>query len=256
MQLNATTQVSRNLVNMRLTNAEFFGDFQNPSFITKRFYSMFPDDFDLINVVYEGSLFQNRYHVGAKNQIRGIGMSVTDSTSTFGSAGKLLGLSRFPIDSLFDVDQGRNGAVGWLHETGHQWLAFLEGPFAGSRPHWPFSDLAPGIMGFSDPTNGQGLGIPGDLIPEGSDFRIQNRNGIPAQTFKDLELYLMGFIPAVAGGAAFCLAGSDADREAQLGRAVGTGGYGDHTADRRNKWRSGAGFDGARRRRFGWRRFT
>jgi uncharacterized protein (TIGR03437 family) len=207
VQVNATTQLSRNLVNMRLTNAEFFGDFQNPASITKRFYAMFPDDFDLINVVYEGSLFQNRYHVGAQNQIQGIGMTVSNNTSNYGSAGKLLGLSRFPIDSLFDVDQGRNGAVGFLHETGHQWLAFLpDAPFAGSRPHWPFSDLAPGIMGFSDPTNGQGLGIPGDLVPEGPlDYRIQNRNGIPAQTFKDLELYLMGFIPASQVGPHFVL---------------------------------------------------
>ncbi len=205
-QVNATTQASRNVVNMRLTNAEFFGDFQNPQFITKRFYSMFPDDFDLINVVYEGSLFQNRYHVGAKNQIQGIGMVVTNNTGLYGSAGKLLGLSRFPIDSFFDVDQGRNSAVGWLHETGHQWLAFLPDPlFAGSRPHWPFSDLAPGIMGFSDPTNGQGLGIPGDLVAEGADFRVQNRQGIPAQTFRDLELYLMGFIPASQVGPHFVL---------------------------------------------------
>ncbi|MEO5926592.1 MAG: hypothetical protein ABIR70_22440 [Bryobacteraceae bacterium] len=206
VSVNATTQISRNIVNMRLTNAEFFGDFQSPAFITKRFYTMFPDDFDLINVVYEGSLFQNRYHAGAQNQVRGIGMLVNNSTSSFGSAGKLLGLSRFPIDSLFDVDQGRNGAVGWLHETAHQWLTFLPDPlFAGSRPHWPFSDLAPGIMGFSDPNNGQGLGIPGDLVPEGPDFRIQNRAGIPAQTFKDLELYLMGFVPASQVGPHFVL---------------------------------------------------
>ena len=139
VQVNATTQLSRNIVNMRLTNAEFFGDFQNATFVTKRFYSLFPDDFDLINVVYEGSVFQNRTHATAQNQVRGIGMGINNCTSTWGSAGKLLGVTRFPIDSYFDVDQGRNGAVGFLHETGHQWLAFLPDPlFAGSRPHWPF----------------------------------------------------------------------------------------------------------------------
>jgi len=203
---NSTTQVSRNLVNLRLTSGEFFGDFQNPTFITKRFYTLFPDDFDLINIVYEGCLFQNRTHSPGKNQVQGIGQILTNNTSTWGSAARLQGVSRFPIDSFFDVDQGRNSAVGFLHETAHQWLAFLPDPlFGGSRPHWPFSDLAPGLMGFSDPTNGQGLGISGDLVPEGPDFRIQNRAGIPAQTFKDLELYLMGMVPPSAVGPHFVL---------------------------------------------------
>ena len=204
--VNATTQLSRNLVNLRLTTAEFFGDAQGAPFITKRFYSLFGDDFDLINIVYEGSLFQNRFHLQVQNQVRGIGVTPTNNTSTFGSTSKLLGVSRFPIDSFFDVDQGREGAVGFLHETGHQWLAFLpDALLTGSRPHWPFSDLAPGIMGFSDPTNGQGLGIPGDFVPEGPNFRIQSRNGIPAQTFKDLELYLMGMTPPSTVGPHFVL---------------------------------------------------
>jgi hypothetical protein len=204
--VNATTQLSRNLVNLRMTNAEFFGDAQIATFITKRFYTLFPDDFDLINIVYEGAAFQNRTHAQAQNQIRGIGAGINNNTSTWGSSGKLLGVTRFPIDSFFDVDQGRNGAVGFLHETGHQWLAFLTDPLlTGSRPHWPFSDLAPGIMGFSDPNNGQGLGIPGDFVPEGPDFRIQNRSGIPAQTFKDLELYLMGMTPPSTVGPHFVL---------------------------------------------------
>ena len=47
VQPNATTQYSRNLVNLRLSNAEFFGDYQNPAFITKRFYTLFPDDFEI-----------------------------------------------------------------------------------------------------------------------------------------------------------------------------------------------------------------
>lgn len=152
VQPNASTQYSRNIVNLRLTNTEFFGDFQNATFITKRFYTQFPDDFDLINVTYEGSVFQNRTHAQAQNQIRGIGATIHNSTSTWGSAGKLLGVSRFPIDSLFDVDLGRNGATAFLYETGHQWISYLPDTLlAGSRPHWPFSDLATGIMGFSDP---------------------------------------------------------------------------------------------------------
>lgn len=204
VSVNTNTQASRNLVNMRLTNAEFFGDAQQAVFITRRFYSMFPDDFDLINIVYEGSLFQNRTHQGG-NKVQGIGMSVADNSSSFGSAGRLQGVSRFPIDSLFDVDHGRNSGVGFLHETGHQWLAFLKDPKFNARSHWPLSDLATGIMGYSDPTNGQGLGIPGDFVPEGPNFRVQTRYAIPAQSFKDLELYLMGMVPASAVGPHFVL---------------------------------------------------
>jgi uncharacterized protein (TIGR03437 family) len=204
VQLNATTQHSRNVVNLRLTNAEFFGDAQQSPFVTKRFYSLFPDDFDMLNIVYQGSVFQNRTHTVVLNQVQGIGAGLTNATATFGSAGKLLGVSRFPIDSFFDVDQGRFGGRGFIHETGHQWLSYLPDTLlVGGIPHWPLSDLATGIMGFSDSVNRQGLGISGDFFPEGANFRLSLRYGIPQLTFKDLELYLMGMVPPSAVGSHF-----------------------------------------------------
>ena len=204
VQLNATTQHSRNVVNLRLTNAEFFNEAQLSPFVTRRFYSLFPDDFDMLNIVYQGSLFQNRTHANAQNQVQGIGAGINNSTATFGSAGKLLGVNRFPIDSFFDADQGRTGGRGFIHETGHQWISYLPDTLlVGGNPHWPLSDLATGIMGFSDPINRQGLGIPGDIIPEGTNFRISQRHGIPPMVFKDLELYLIGMVPPSAVGSHF-----------------------------------------------------
>lgn len=39
VQRNATTQHSRNVVNLKLPSTEFFGDAQNAPFVAKRFYS-------------------------------------------------------------------------------------------------------------------------------------------------------------------------------------------------------------------------
>jgi len=210
VQVNATTQHSRNLVNLMLTNAEFFGDGQMAAFVAKRFYSLFPDDFDMLNIVYQGSLFQNRTHANAQNQVQGIGAGINNSTAIYGSAGKLLGVNRFPIDSFFDVDQGRTGGRAFLHETAHQWVSYLPDTLlVGGNPHWPLSDLATGIMGFSDPTNRQGLGISGDFFPEGANFRLTQRYGVPPTTYKDLELYMMGMAPPSTVGPHFVFRNQD-----------------------------------------------
>ena len=60
-------------------------------------------------------------------------------------AGRLLGITIFPSAAFFD---GASNAT--THELGHQWLAFLDfPPLQQGVPHWPISDLAQDIMGFS-----------------------------------------------------------------------------------------------------------
>lgn len=111
--------------------------------VLRRFYDLFPDDFDFVNVVAVPGYFQNRYHFAVRSDVRGIGMTPFDTSRTYGSAGRLLGVTMFPNPGFLDLAE-----PGFQHELGHQWINFL--PFAPLDyvlPHWPLSDLASGIMG-------------------------------------------------------------------------------------------------------------
>lgn len=158
--------------------------------ITKRFYQLAGDDYDFLNIVYISTRFQNRHHFATRNQVQGIGLPIINNTATYGSAGKLQGISVFPISSLFDAAD-----YVYQHELGHQWISFLNiPPLAGGIPHWPISSLASGIMGFSIPPNGQGGEYRCLLTSEPTGVRLTPRNGPPV--FTDLDLYLMGMLPA------------------------------------------------------------
>jgi hypothetical protein len=158
--------------------------------VTQRFYALFGDDFDFLNLISIPSFFRNRFHVGVKNDIRGIGVEAFDETARYGSSGRLLGITVFPIQYFFD-----GAEPAYQHELAHQWINFL--PFAPLNyaiPHWPLSDLASGIMGFAEAEGGQGLQFPCVVrqVPGGA--ALTQRTDAP--TFTDLDLYLMGLLPA------------------------------------------------------------
>jgi hypothetical protein len=158
--------------------------------VLRRFYELFPDDFDFVNVVAVPGYFQNRYHFAVKSDVRGIGITPFDISRTYGSAGRLLGVTMFPNPGFLDLAE-----PGFQHELGHQWINFL--PFAPLNyvlPHWPLSDLASGIMGFADSTSGQGLQFPCIVTPVPGGAKLTQRLDPPV--FTDLDLYLMGFLPA------------------------------------------------------------
>ena len=162
--------------------------------ITKRFYQLAGDDYDFLNIVYISTRFQNRHHFATKNQVQGIGLSVFNNTATYGSSGKLSGISVFPISSVFD-----GADHGYQHELGHQWINFMNiPPLAGGIPHWPISSMASGIMGFSIPPTGQGGEYSCLLTTEPGGIRLTPRNGPPV--FTDLDLYLMGSVACQSGG--------------------------------------------------------
>jgi len=155
--------------------------------IIRRFYSSFPDDFDFINVVSEISFFANRYHVLVRNDIRGIGTPMFDTSATYGSGGRLLGYTVFPIPTFFD-----GASPTHQHELGHQWINDLPVPPLNlGIPHWPLSDLASDIMGYG---TDEGLDFSFNLVPEGGNFRLVPDNS--PKVYNDLSLYLMGLLPA------------------------------------------------------------
>ena len=158
--------------------------------ITKRFYQLAGDDYDFLNVVHALSRFQNRFHFATKNEVLGIGVNVFNNATTYGSSGKLSGISVFPISSFFD-----GADYGYQHELGHQWINFLHmPPLSLGIPHWPISSMAGGIMGFSIGPTSQGGEYPCLLTSEPGGIRLTPRNGPPV--FTDLDLYLMGMLPA------------------------------------------------------------
>jgi len=156
----------------------------------RRFYDLFPDDFDFVSVIAVPGYFQNRYHFAVKSDVRGIGITPFDTSRTYGSAGRLLGVTMFPNGSFFDPAE-----AAFQHELGHQWINFL--PFAPLNyaiPHWPLSDLASGIMGFAETESGQGLRFPCIVTPVAGGATLAQRYDAPV--FTDLDLYLMGLLPA------------------------------------------------------------
>jgi hypothetical protein len=158
--------------------------------VLRRFYDLFADDFDFVSVIAVPGYFQNRYHFAVKSDVRGIGITPFDTSRTYGSAGRLLGITMFPNGNLFDPAE-----AAFQHELGHQWINFL--PFAPLNyaiPHWPLSDLASGIMGFAEAVGGQGLQFPCIVTQVAGGATLTQRYDAPV--FTDLDLYLMGLLPA------------------------------------------------------------
>ncbi|MBZ5560719.1 MAG: hypothetical protein LAO77_25985 [Acidobacteriia bacterium] len=196
-QRSPTLQFTSRVVN--IYDPSFFVDF-SVSRIAQTFYQTFGDDYDFLNVISLPGRFLNRDHVAVKNDVDGIGLVRQDDSRSYGSAGRLKGVSRFPIDDFYD------GAVtGYIHEMGHQWINFLNfSPLGQGIPHWPYSSMAGGVMGFS--IGGQG-GEGGDFactaVSQNGVVRLLARDGEPV--FSDFDLYLMELVPPaqVADGIVF-----------------------------------------------------
>jgi hypothetical protein len=189
-------QFSDHLVNIHwptLAN-QFTGgvDLQLTS-IVQKFFSHFDDEYDFLQIVFARSYPSNRYHSATRNDVLGIGQPIFNDTASYGSAGRLLGLSIFPIPTLFD-----GVSPSTTHELGHQWLAFLAfPPLLQGIPHWPISDLASDIMGFSIIVDGspEGGQFDFDLQPVGGgNFKMAPSTALKG--FSDLSLYLMGQRPS------------------------------------------------------------
>jgi uncharacterized protein (TIGR03437 family) len=191
-QLAPDVQCSDYIVNIMLptyfSNTTTNNDY---TALARKLYQHFRDDYDQLNMVANQSYIANRFHFGVKNDVQGIGLMPFNRTADYGSSGRLQGISVYNNAGFFDGADN-----GFQHEFGHQWIQFLQQPpFATGVPHWPYSSMASGIMGFS--IGGQG-GQGGDyrcrVTPEGNTVRLTRDN--ESEVFKDLDLYLMGLLPA------------------------------------------------------------
>lgn len=158
--------------------------------ILTTFYASFADSYDFVSVAYALPEYaDNRDHHATRNDTLGIGLATKNDDALFGSAGKLLGFTRFPLFGYFD-----GASRAYSHELGHQWVNFVQHPLVvGGGPHWPVSQMAHFIMGLSQP----GSNVGGDyqwryeLQPDGTyKFRAEAQR----DEFNDIDLYLMGFL--------------------------------------------------------------
>ena len=185
--VTATSQETDYVVNYVATKAQLTNF--NAAFWASRFYTNHGDKYDFLSFIHIAGVRGNRYHATVKNTIQGIGVSIFDSSAGFGSAGRLLGYSVFPISSFYD-----GAGPGFAHETGHQWINFLSGtPYASGVPHWPRGNIAINVMGFSIPGSGAGGNFSFTFTSNGSGgFVVGPAIATNITTFNPMELYLMG----------------------------------------------------------------
>lgn len=158
--------------------------------ITQAFYQAFADDFDFLNIVFSLPSWQsNRFHFVVSNDIQGLGLSLYSNAGVYGSAGRLKGISEYPIDTFYDLAE-----TGSLHELGHQWINYCTFSTLQPGPHWRPGTQARGVMGTSA-AGGQGLTFPYDLLDIGGG-NWQMVAAPRLRDFTDLDLYLMGLLGA------------------------------------------------------------
>lgn len=162
--------------------------------ITQTVFKEFEDIYDFASIILVPGYNANRVHYGIKNDVKGIGLSLFDNGLQYGSKGKLKGLEFFPIPGLYD-----GATQAYSHELGHQWINFLSGtPYEVGIAHWPYCNHSYGIMGISiGGQGGQGGNFPYILSIKDDVFQfVPNNPTEPGSFFLDLDLYLMGLIPA------------------------------------------------------------
>src|SRR4030095_9220251 len=194
-QVAKNIQASAHLVN--IAEPSFFKEIgeeerRGIAQICKSFYAYFPDNYDFINVVYALSHFESPHHFAVRNDVQGIGMELFDKGQDFGSKSRLISISVFSIPRFLD-----GASPCYQRELAHQWINHLPVyPFSEGVPSWPLSDLAKGIMEYH--YRSQWSGFYHDIVPDGDGYTLVRNLG--PKKFTDLDLYLMGLIPATEVG--------------------------------------------------------
>ena len=170
----------------------------------QKMYTKIKDDFDFVICLYNvgnmeeigGELAGQLFHIN--HNIQGVGISPTNESAAFGSAGTLKGIaclsSRGAIEGV------------WLHELMHywgtpdlgQWSLNNDGTVVSSPVHWGISSVDGLLGGFKLSTLQRNVdGNPNKYKASCSDtdwcFPTVNAS---SYYYAPLELYLMGLIPA------------------------------------------------------------
>jgi large repetitive protein len=132
--------------------------------VARRFYESHADLYDQLVIWTDARVTREAfaYEINVANHVRGLGLALFDQARAFGSGGRLRSLvvmdaiGKYPEDP-FQVFLGENHTLALVaHETGHQWLAFLQlRDYAGrtseallgrDRAHWSFFNDSDGSV--------------------------------------------------------------------------------------------------------------
>lgn len=216
-QVTMQTHPNQRFITLSVPQALFDGwatgnynqTFSNVQYLTKPLYERFKDDFDFIMFVLDldsvppGEAYGMACQVS--NGVKGIGKDEVDSSKDYGSSGRLK--SHFTMWMRTAMENGP-----FLHELCHQWANHAlvtehyswstlkgapEGKGAGG--HWGFSGCGGQLGGFDQSTlqeNVDGVaGLYSAKMGAGNTFGM-NANGGNGVPYSNMELYLMGLIPA------------------------------------------------------------
>ncbi len=168
----------------------FLADRGDYTIVTKKVYEHFKVDFDFIFIFADEDAKPDGSSYGtnrsAKRDIDGLGGILYDETATYGSAGRLKSILYLPL-----IRYVRNGP--FLHEISHHWAnkGFIPSTVSS---HWGYSSVGGQLGGFDelvDLGNGSYLGK-----LNGNDGFGTFANGGNSVRYSNVELYLMGMIPA------------------------------------------------------------
>gem|GEM_PF-6985506 len=118
--------------------------------VANAFYATHPDSFDFLLMFrnFDAYMYGFAYHFNVKNNVFGIGLDIFDNSYWMGSAGRLKGFTNqndinyHPDDPHFHLYRTHSIMTGMLHETMHQWAAFLnnENQVVNSSHWYSFCD--------------------------------------------------------------------------------------------------------------------
>ncbi len=165
--------------------------FVSTTALTQRYYDFFPDDRDFLFI---GRMFNTGGGAAGsfgtvRNDVQGIGISLFDSSSVYGSSGVLQG--------LMNIYWGNANWALMNHELLHRWAAHLDPSLNMSS----VSSLNPGHWGAIEQDSTGFAGPPpyGGAFDHlefvsGVEYRGWHDNDVIELQFSNLELYLMGLI--------------------------------------------------------------
>ena len=193
LEENLILDENRQFLNYVIPQADydlFLTDQGDYKIVTQKVYEYFKDDFDFIFIFADEDVKPNGVPYGTnrsvKRDIDGLGAVLYDETALYGSAGRLKSVLYLPL-----IKYVRNGP--FLHEIAHHWAnkGFIPSTVSS---HWGYSSAGGQLGGFDelvDLGNGSFLGK-----LNGNDGFGPFANGGNSIPYSNVELYLMGMIPA------------------------------------------------------------
>ncbi len=188
---NLTLDESRSILNYIIPQSDYDNFLEGNGdlkLISEKVYEYVKDDFDFIIILSEeeekpDGLFFGRSTL-VQNQIEGLGGSMYNNASSYGSTEKLKSIIYMPKTEYI-----RNGP--FLHEIAHTWgnKGFIETTVGG---HWGYASTAGQLGGFDTLEDLGNNTYRGKLNGQNGFGAFANGgNSIP---YGNLELYLMGLI--------------------------------------------------------------